>query len=208
MLDEVFCGMGRTGTLHAWEQEDVRPDIQTVAKGLAAGYSPIAMLLMNNKILEGIQAGSGFFNHGHTYGSHPVACAAAVAVQRIVKRDNLLQNVRTNGDYLGQKLKAALGRHPHVGDIRGRGFMWAIEFVKDRETKEPFPAKERVAGRIKSAGLKEPWNIALNAGMGTADTMIGDHLTIAPAYNITVEVIDLIVELTKGAVEEVLGAQA
>lgn len=199
--------MGRTGSTHAWEQENVYPDIQTVAKGLAAGYAPIAMLLMSQRIVDAIQAGSGFFNHGHTYSSHAVACAAALAVQRIVKRDNLLQNVQTTGDRLGRGLQAALGRHPHVGDIRGRGLMWAVEFVKDRGTKEPFPLKERVAGRIKGAALKEPWSTALNAGMGTADTIAGDHITITPPYNIAEADVDLIVSRIKGAVEEVLGSE-
>lgn len=207
ILDEVFCGMGRTGSMHAWEQEDVYPDIQTVAKGLAAGYAPISMLLMNQRIVDTIQAGSGFFNHGHTYSSHAVACAAALAVQRIIKRDNLLQNIQTTGDCLGRGLRAALGDHPHVGNIRGRGLMWAVEFVNDRKTKEPFPLKERVASRIKSAGLKDPWNIALNAGMGTADTIAGDHITITPPYNITVEEVELIIDRIKGVVEEVLGSK-
>ncbi|KAH7309186.1 aminotransferase, class III [Stachybotrys elegans] len=206
ILDEVLCGLGRTGSMHAWEQEGVYPDIQTVAKGLAGGYAPISMLLMNNKIVDVIQAGSGFFNHGHTYSSHAVACAAGVAVQRIIKRDNIIQNVQITGERLGNALKMALGNHKNVGNIRGRGLMWAVEFVKDRESKQPFPLEERVAGRIQSTGMREPWRVSLYPGTGTADTVLGDHITITPPLNITVEEVDLIVDLVKGVVEEVLGS--
>ncbi|RMZ82943.1 hypothetical protein DV737_g1826, partial [Chaetothyriales sp. CBS 132003] len=197
--------MGRTGSLHAWEQENVSPDIQTIAKGLAAGYAPLSMLLMNHKIVDTIKAGSGFFNHGHTYSSHAVACAASLAVQRIIKRDNLLQNVQMAGDRLEQGLKTALGEHPYVGNIRGRGLMWAVEFVTDRSEKEPFPLEERIAARMKLTGLRQPWQIALNTGVGTADTIVGDHITILPPYNITMTDVDLIVNRVKGVVEEILG---
>ncbi|KAI9733532.1 MAG: hypothetical protein M1834_003132 [Cirrosporium novae-zelandiae] len=207
ILDEVICGMGRTGTTHAWQQDNVSPDIQTVAKGIAGGYAPISMLLMNQRVVDGIDAGGGFFNHGHTYGSHAVSCAAAVAVQRIVKRDNLLTNVAQMGNRLGEGLQAGLGRHPHVGDIRGRGLFWAVEFVRNKETKEPFGAKEGISRKIRQTGMKEPWNISLYPGSGTADGESGDHIMISPAYNITAEEIDLIVKLVKGVVEEVLGSQ-
>jgi adenosylmethionine-8-amino-7-oxononanoate aminotransferase len=205
ILDEVLCGLGRTGANHAWEQEGVHPDIQTVAKGLAGGYAPISMLLMNDKIVDAIQKGSGFFNHGHTYNSHAVACAAAIAVQRIIKRDNIIQNVQVMGERLSNGLKTALGNHKNVGNIRGRGLMWAVEFVQDRESKQPFPVTERVAVRMKSIGIREQWGIALNASTGSVDTIVGDHIVISPPFNITAEEVDLIVDRVKGVVEEVLG---
>lgn len=152
--------MGRTGTYHAWQQEEVKPDIQTVAKGLGGGYAPIASLLMSQKIVDGLELGDGFFNHGHTYQSHLVACAAALEVQKIIKRDHLLDNVVAMGARLQSGLQAALSHHPHVGNIRGRGLFWAIEFVKNKETKDPFPAKEGISRRVRATGLREPHKIS------------------------------------------------
>lgn len=126
ILDEVMCGMGRTGTLHAWEQEGIVPDLQAVAKGLGAGYCPIGALLINEHVVNTLSKGTGAFVHSQTYQGHPVACAAACKVQEIIQSDNLLANVRKMGEYLGQQLKACLSNHPHVGDIRGRGLWWAV----------------------------------------------------------------------------------
>jgi adenosylmethionine-8-amino-7-oxononanoate aminotransferase len=126
ILDEVMSGMGRTGTLHAWEQEDVVPDLQTIAKGLGAGYAPIAGLLLNKHVVDTLTKGTGAFVHGQTYQGHPVSCAAAYKVQKLIQEDNLLANVRTMGEYLGQLLHERLDNHPHVGDIRGRGLFWAV----------------------------------------------------------------------------------
>lgn len=126
ILDEVMSGMGRTGTLHAWEQEDVVPDLQTIAKGLGAGYAPIAGLLFNKRVVDTLMQGTGAFSHSQTYQGHPVSCAAAYKVQTIIRDDNLLANVRAMGEYLGQLLHEKLGSHPHVGDIRGRGLFWAV----------------------------------------------------------------------------------
>lgn len=126
ILDEVMSGMGRTGTLHAWEQEDVVPDLQTMAKGLGAGYAPIAGLLLNKHVVDTLTKGTGAFSHSQTYQGHPVSCAAAVRVQQIIQEDNLLPNVRAMGAYLGQLLHEKFDSHPHVGDIRGRGLFWAV----------------------------------------------------------------------------------
>lgn len=126
ILDEVMSGMGRTGTLHAWEQEDVVPDLQTIAKGLGAGYAPIAGLLINRHVVDTLTQGTGAFAHGQTYQGHPVSCATACKVQRIIQEDNLLANVRAMGEYLGQLLHQRLANHPYVGDIRGRGLFWAV----------------------------------------------------------------------------------
>lgn len=126
ILDEVMSGMGRTGTLHAWEQEDVVPDLQTIAKGLGAGYAPIAALLVNQSVVDTLTKGTGAFVHSQTYQGHPVACAAAYQVQQIIQSDGLLANVREMGEYLGQLLKERLAAHPNVGDVRGRGLFWAV----------------------------------------------------------------------------------
>ena len=126
ILDEVMSGMGRTGTLHAWEQEDVVPDLQTIAKGLGAGYSPIGALLVNQRVVDTLSKGTGAFVHSQTYQGHPIACAAAEKVQEIIQSDGLLANVREMGEYLGSLLKSRLSQHPNVGDIRGRGLFWAV----------------------------------------------------------------------------------
>lgn len=118
--------MGRTGTLHAWEQESVVPDLQTIAKGLGAGYAPIAGLLLNKHVVDTLTRGTGVFSHSQTYQGHPVSCAAAYRVQQIIQEDNLLPNVRSMGEYLGELLHERLDDHPHVGDIRGRGLFWAV----------------------------------------------------------------------------------
>lgn len=129
ILDEVMSGMGRTGTLHAWEQENVVPDLQTVAKGLGAGYAAIGALLVNDRIVKQLEKGTGGFSHSQTYQGHPIACAAALEVQKIVQEENLLANVREMGLYLEDSLKQILGHHKHVGDIRGRGLFWGVSFL-------------------------------------------------------------------------------
>src|SRR5271170_7594477 len=138
ILDEVMCGMGRTGTLHACEQEGVSPDLMTIAKGLGGGYQPIGAVLLASRIFEAFAAGSGAFQHGHTYMGHPMAAAAALAVQDVIRRDRLLANVVEMGARLERRLKERFGQHPFVGDIRGRGLLRAIELVEDRATKRPF----------------------------------------------------------------------
>lgn len=128
IMDEVMSGMGRCGTLHAWEQEGVVPDLQTVGKGLGGGYAPVSALLIGEKIVQAIDRGTGAFRHGQTYQGHPISCAAALAVQKIIKRDNLLENVRAMGAYLEERLRDQLGGHPFVGDIRGKGLFWGVSF--------------------------------------------------------------------------------
>lgn len=126
ILDEVMSGMGRCGTLHAWEQEGVVPDIQTIAKGLGGGYAPISGVLIAEHIVQTMDKGTGAFRHFQTYQGHPIACAAALAVQRVIQEENLLENVKKMGDYLEKGLKERLGGHPHVGDIRGKGLFWGV----------------------------------------------------------------------------------
>ena len=192
ILDEVMCGMGRTGTTHAWEQEDVTPDLQAVAKGLGGGYAPIGALLVGRKVVSALSAGSASFVHGHTYQAHPIACAAALEVQRIIREGNLLGNVRAMGQRLQAGLAARLGQHPHVGDIRGRGLFRAIEVVADREGRRPFAAASGAGAKLKAAGLAN--GIAVHPSSGTVDGLVGDHVIIAPPYNVTADQIDEIVD--------------
>jgi adenosylmethionine-8-amino-7-oxononanoate aminotransferase len=180
ILDEVMCGMGRCGTLWAFEQEGVVPDLVTIAKGLGAGYQPIGAVLVSRKIAEAIQGGSGFFQHGHTYIGHAAACAGALAVQKRLHDDGILARVKPLGAALEKRLRSAFSEHPHVGEIRGRGLFWGLELVEDRAAKTPFDPKLRMHARVKRA--------ALQAGLmcypmgGTIDGARGDHVLLAPPF--------------------------
>ena len=204
ILDEVMCGMGRTGTMHAWEQEGIAPDLQVVAKGLGGGYQPIGGVLIARKIVDAIAAGSGGFMHGHTYQAHPVACAAALEVQRIIRDDDLLANVRAMGTRLEAALTERFGNHRHVGDIRGRGLFWALEFVTDRASKAVFDPALKVNERVKRAALAN--GVAIYPMGGTIDGRQGDHVIVAPPYIATAADIDAIVQRLGDAVEAALPA--
>jgi adenosylmethionine-8-amino-7-oxononanoate aminotransferase len=202
ILDEVMCGMGRTGTLHAWEQEGVAPDIQAIAKGLGGGYQPIGAMLARSEIIETIRAGSGAFQHGHTYLGHPLACAAALEVQNIIRDDNLLDRVEERGRQLEQRLTERFGNHRHVGDIRGRGLFRAIELVADRTTKRPFDPSLKLHQKIKAAAFAK--GLACYPAGGTVDGRSGDHVLLAPPYIATSENIDMIVDRLGAAVDSAL----
>ncbi|KFY46954.1 hypothetical protein V494_00247 [Pseudogymnoascus sp. VKM F-4513 (FW-928)] len=201
ILDETMCGMGRSGTLHAWQEEhvsgdleqDCLPDLQMIGKGLGGGYQAIAGVLVAKEVIGVIGSGTGGFNHGQTDQAHPVACAASLAVQRIIHRDGLLSNIQRQGLYLSQLLQNQLGSHPYVGDIRGKGLFWAMEFVQNKETKMPFSKALNVASEISRMALKDPFNITLYHGKGTVDGVDGDHIIVAPAFSITREEVDYVV---------------
>ena len=203
ILDEVMCGMGRSGTLHAWEQEGVTPDIQTIAKGLGGGYQPIGAILANERVVAPLRSGSGAFKHGHTYQAHPVACAAALAVQKIIREEDLLTNVRAMGERLEGALHDRFGNHAHVGDIRGRGLFWALEFVEDRASRRSFDPARKVYEAVKDAAMAE--GVMIYPMGGTIDGKVGDHIIIAPPYISTAADIDRIVDRLGKAVGQVLG---
>ena len=199
ILDEVMCGMGRTGTLHACEQEGVSPDLMALAKGLGGGYAPIGALVMQEKIFDAIADGSGAFQHSHTYMGHPLACAAALAVQRVMRRDNLLANVRSQGAHLARRLKERFGNHPFVGDVRGRGLFQGIELVADRGSKEPFDSKLRLHARVRREAMAR--GLLVYPMGGSADGIRGDHVLIAPPFIIDGAAIDTIVERLGEAID-------
>ncbi|MFV1853008.1 MAG: aspartate aminotransferase family protein [Thalassospira sp.] len=205
ILDEVMCGMGRTGTLHAIEQEGISGDLQTIAKGLGAGYQPIGAVLVSKKINDAIANGSGFFQHGHTYQGHATACAAALATQRAIKNRNLLANVVKQGENLVDGLQAKLGQHPYVGDIRGRGLFRGVELVANRETKDPFDPALKINAKIKKAAFARGL-MAYPMG-GTIDGVRGDHVLFAPAFIVTEDDIAKIVDLFAGALDDVFKAE-
>jgi adenosylmethionine-8-amino-7-oxononanoate aminotransferase len=202
ILDEVMCGMGRTGTLHACEQEGVAPDLLLLAKGLGAGYQPIGAMMVSERIYQAIASGTGSFNHGHTYMGHAVGCAAALAVQQVIKDDDLLSNVQSQGLVLENLLLERFGSHPRVGDIRGRGLLRAIEIVEDRRSKKPFASTLKLHARIKQRAMAE--GLICYPGGGTADGESGDHVLIAPPFNVTPPQIDEIVAKLASALDGVL----
>ncbi|SMF38851.1 hypothetical protein SAMN06265365_102386 [Tistlia consotensis] len=205
IADEVMCGMGRSGTLFAMEQEGAVPDLITVAKGLAAGYQPLGALLVGQRIVEAIAAGSGALAHGHTYMGHAIACAAGVAVFDAIREEGLLHNVRRLGGLLEDGLRARFGQHPHVGDIRGRGLLWALELVESRDDKRPFPRAARLHAAFKETAMRH--GLICYPSGGTADGLEGDHVLLAPPYNAEPAHIEEIVELVGKALSTVLSAQ-
>lgn len=199
ILDEVMCGMGRTGTLHACEQDGIAPDLLAIAKGLGGGYAPIGAVLLSSHVFDAIANGSGAFQHGHTYLGHPLACAAALAVQTVIRRDNLLDNVRARGEQLRAALHARFDAHPYVGDIRGRGLFWGVELVADRATKSPFEGRQRLHARIKSEAFAR--GLAVYPMGGTIDGRSGDHVLIAPPFISDAATIDTIVDRLGEAID-------
>ncbi|HLX29047.1 MAG TPA: aspartate aminotransferase family protein [Casimicrobiaceae bacterium] len=202
IADEVMCGVARTGTMYAFEQEGVVPDIVTIAKGLGGGYQPIGAVVASDRVVAPIRDGSGAFQHGHTYIGHATAAAAALAVQRVIKRDHLLDAVRERGRHLGQALHRRFGDHPHVGDIRGRGLFHAIEFVSDRARETPFAPALRLHARVKAAAMRE--GLCVYPMGGTIDGVCGDHVLIAPPYIIRDCEIDEVVMRLSRAVDSAL----
>ncbi|SFR03658.1 aspartate aminotransferase family protein [Poseidonocella sedimentorum] len=203
ILDEVMCGMGRTGTLFASEQDGISPDIACVAKGLGAGYQPIGAMLCSGEIYDTIARGSGFFQHGHTYIGHPAAAAAGLAVLSAIEDRGLLHNVQARGALLDAALRAAFGDHPHVGDIRGRGLFRGIELVADRATKAPFDPALGLAGKIKSAAFEA--GLICYPMSGTIDGQRGDHVLLAPPFIIDESQIEALVAMLHGAIDAVIG---
>jgi adenosylmethionine-8-amino-7-oxononanoate aminotransferase len=202
ILDEVMCGMGRTGSLFASEQEGVDPDLVTIAKGLGAGYQPIGATLASATICEAIRKGTGFFQHGHTYMAHPVACAAGLAVQEALVEEQLLGRVRSQGVRLNDLLREHLDDNPNVGDVRGRGLFVGIELVADRVTKRPFDPRHKLNAVVKAAAMER--GLLCYAMGGTIDGRHGDHLLLAPPYIVTDGELEEIVERLSAAIDTAL----
>lgn len=201
ILDEVMSGMGRTGRLHAFLDEGIVPDMVTLAKGLAGGYQPIGAVLIADRVFDQLATGSRAFQHGLTYSGHPVAAAAALAVQQTIAEEDLLSNVAQMGARLRQSLYDRLGAHPYLGDIRGRGLLQAFELVADREAKTPFDPSLKIHEQIKDAAMRLGLMIYPNAGC--VDGVRGDHVLIAPPFNVTPAEVDKIVDLLGQTVDAV-----
>jgi len=199
ILDEVMCGMGRTGHLFACEADGVAPDILCIAKGLGAGYQPIGAMLCTSEIYAAIECGSGFFQHGHTYIGHPVAAAAGRAVLRKLLRERLVERSAIQGEILRDALNARFGQHPHIGDLRGRGLFLGLEIVEDRETKRPFAPERTIAARLKSAAFAN--GLICYPASGTRDGRNGDHILLAPPFIITEDEMGELVDKLDRALE-------
>jgi adenosylmethionine-8-amino-7-oxononanoate aminotransferase len=205
ILDEVMCGMGRTGTLHACEQDGIAPDLLVIAKGLGGGYQPVGATLLSAKIFEAFSKGSGFFQHGHTYMGHPMAAAAGLAVQEVIRRDGLLANVVAMGNHLQRRLEERFANHHHVGDIRGRGLFRAVELVADRGSKQPFASELKINAVIKREAMTR--GLMVYPMGGTIDGIEGDHVLLAPPFIVNREQIDTIVERLGDAVDATIGSE-
>ncbi|EPY53127.1 hypothetical protein SPOG_03668 [Schizosaccharomyces cryophilus OY26] len=204
ILDEVMCGLGRTGTYHAWEQEGIAPDIQTNAKTLAAGYQPISSVLIGHRIFKAFEESNVQMANFHTYQAHPLACSAAVQVQKIVRRDKLVERAAETGKYLGEKLHQTFDSHPHVGDVRGKGLFWGLEFVNDKKTKQWFDPQLKVAALVSKLGIKN--GLFLNPGSGTYDGVHGDHIMVAPPYVITKEEVNSLISILSKSIDEAIAS--
>lgn len=202
ILDEVMCGMGRTGTLWACEQEGVVPDIACIAKGLGAGYQQVGATLCNDRVIDAVRRGSGAFAHSHTYIGHAAACAGALAVQQAIRDRGLLAQVRARGDYFERRLRETFASHPHVGDIRGRGLFRGVEIVVDRSTKLPFDPSRKLHAAIKAAAMEEGM-LCYPMG-GSVDGRQGDHVLLAPPFIVSEAQLDEIVDKLGRAIERVL----
>ena len=203
ILDEVMCGMGRTGTLYAHQQDGVRADLVTVAKGLGGGYQPIGATLIDERIYRAVADGSGAFQHGHTYIGHALAAAAALAVQQTIQRDHLLDKVRTRSEELFASLRQQFFAHPHVGDIRGRGLFIGIELVADVETKTPFAAELPLHNLIKQAAMEN--GLMIYPGNGTIDGRQGHHILLAPAFIYESRHVDELVDKLSKSMDSAIG---
>ncbi|VFR96218.1 Adenosylmethionine-8-amino-7-oxononanoate aminotransferase [plant metagenome] len=205
IADEVMCGMGRSGTRYAIEQEGITPDLIAIAKGLGGGYQPIGAVMAQGHIVDAMARGSGFFQHGHTYLGHATACAAALAVQEIIARDDLLARVRRQGEGLMARLQARLGEHPNVGDLRGRGLFQGVELVADRATRATFDPARQLHARVKRAAMAR--GLMCYPMGGTIDGQQGDHILLAPPFIISDDELDQLVDRLAGAIDDALQAQ-
>lgn len=204
ILDEVMCGAGRTGTFLACEADGVVPDLVTLAKGLAGGYQPIGAVLCTGEVYDAFVRGSGTFINGHTYSAHAIACAAALAVQKVIRDEGLLERVQRASGRLRGALMQHIGGHAHVGDVRGRGLLMALELVVDRESKATFDPALKLGVRVKAEAFER--GMLVYPGAGTVDGVRGDHVLLAPPYNVTDSEIEVIAERLAATLDATMAA--
>jgi hypothetical protein len=198
IADEVLTGFGRTGTWFAVDQLDARPDLLVMGKGATGGYFPLSILAVRGADVEALRAAHGNFNHGGTFSHHAVGAAAALATLDILEQDELVPRAGALGEVLGRSLQVGLEDVPPVGDVRGLGLLWAVEFVADRQRKEPYPAPARFAARVCARAME--LGVLFYPGHGGADGVRGDHLMVAPPLIVTEGEIEMIVDALRQAV--------
>lgn len=201
ILDEVMCGVGRSGSFFAFEQEQAEPDVVCMAKGLGAGYQPIGAVVANDRVYRAIESGSGFFQHGHTFMAHPVACAAAVATVKTIFEEDLLTAVNRQGALLRNELSLALSELPFIGDIRGKGLFLGIELVADKESKAPLNKATMADKRIKQRAMEN--GLMCYPMGGTIDGVNGHHILLAPAFIFQPAHVDELIEKLTRTLNEV-----
>lgn len=201
ITDEVMAGCGRTGTYFAFEQDGIRPDIVTLAKGLGGGYQPIGAVVAEGFIHDGIVDTFGAFAHGHSYVGHATVAAAALAVMQVLDEDKLLDNVKTISQLLKNSLRETFRDHPHVGDIRGRGLLLGIELVEDRESKAGIRKELGLPAAIRAAAMEN--GLICYPGGGTADGVNGAHILLAPPFIYQPQHVDELVGKLKKVLQQV-----
>jgi adenosylmethionine-8-amino-7-oxononanoate aminotransferase len=196
--DEVMTGFGRTGRMFALGHFNIQPDVMVCAKGITGGYFPFSLMAVREEDAIAIQAAFGDFNHGGTYSHHAVGAAAALATLEVLETHDLIRSAEIRGAYLGQRLQESLGDLPCVGDVRGLGMMWAVEFVADRDTKDPFPPECQFARRVCDLAFER--GVIFYPGSGCVDGVRGDHLMVAPPFMISEEAIDTVIEVLRSVI--------
>jgi adenosylmethionine-8-amino-7-oxononanoate aminotransferase len=199
IADEIMSGMGRTGQPFAVQHWDVSPDMILVGKGIASGYAPLGAVIVAGHVAEAIARGSGTFLHGFTYNSHPVAASAGNAVLDYIEREKLFDRVVSAEKEMAAALEP-LERFSVVGDVRGIGLLWGIEFVRDAKTREPFPPDARIAARIAEDALES--GIMTYPIQGCADGHRGDHILLAPPFTITAGMIQMLASALEHSIAE------
>jgi adenosylmethionine-8-amino-7-oxononanoate aminotransferase len=199
IADEIMTGMGRTGKPFAVEHWGVSPDMILVGKGIASGYAPLGAVIAAGNVVDAILHGSGTFLHGFTYNAHPVSAAAGNAVLDVIEREKLFQRVAPAGAELCAALEP-LQKFSVVGDIRGKGLLYGIEFVRDAKSREPFPADARIGARIQSDALEA--GVMTYPTQGCVDGERGDHILIAPPFIITTQMIQMIAHALEVAIAD------
>jgi hypothetical protein len=201
IADEVMCGFGRTGRWFAIEHYNVKPQVMTMGKGVTGGYFPMSITAVQETDVEKVQQAQGDFPHGGTFSHHAVGAATALATLEYLEKHDLIKASSRLGTYLGLQLQKELAHLPCIGDVRGLGMMWAIEFVTDRQTKEPFPPEKHFSQRVCDQAFNQ--GVILYPGTGSVNGVSGDHLMVAPPFVITEEQIDELISILKEAVLDI-----
>ena len=202
ILDEVMAGLGRTGRHFAYQDDGIVPDIVAVGKGLAAGYQPISAMLVTKEVHAALATGSGILRNGQTYVNHPIACAAALSVQRTIVEEGLLDQIRARGAQLRALLEELKDTVPYVGDVRGRGLFLGVELVADQDSKEPLPVEFDFASRMKAVAFEH--GLLTYPGSGTIDGVSGHHVLFAPPFVATESEVAEMAERFEAALTTVL----